>query len=138
MFNEVSNINLLGVLVAAVASFILGGLWFAVIFSRFYAVALGREHSAKEKPAPIFLVGPFVCGLVTTVTSALLLHVLGIESYRSAILFGAVVGFGYLASTTVNTAINPNIPRPLLYGVISGSYFLVSSVVISVILVAMR
>ena len=52
--------------------------------------------------------------------------------------FGATVGFGYLAATTVNTAINPNIPRPLFYGLISGSYFLLSSVVVAVILVAMR
>jgi biotin operon repressor len=51
---------------------------------------------------------------------------------------GCVVGIGYLASTTVNTAINPNIPRPLRYGLVSGGYFALSGVVVCVILVAMR
>jgi hypothetical protein len=138
MFNEINNINVPGVLTAAIASFVLGAVWFTVIFSRSYAVALGRENAPKEKPAPIFLIGPFVCGIVTTFTTALLLLVMGIQSYGGAILFGAVVGLGYLACTTVNTAINPNIPRPLLYGLISGSYFFISSILISVILVAMR
>ena len=36
-----------------------------------------------------------------------------------------------------NTGINPNIPRPLLYGAVSGSYFLVIGVVISLIVVAL-
>jgi hypothetical protein len=43
-----------------------------------------------------------------------------------------------LAATTVNTAINPNIPRPLLYGLISGTYFVLSSIAVSVIVVAMQ
>jgi uncharacterized membrane protein (DUF485 family) len=91
----------------------------------------------QSKSAPIFLVGPFLCGLVTTETSAPPLQVLGIKSYGNAIAFGAVVGFGYLASRTVNTGIYPNIPRPLLYGLSSRSFFVVVSIIISVILVAM-
>ena len=67
-----------------------------------------------------------------------MLRALKVESLRDAFAFGAIVGLGYLASTTVNTAINPNIPRPLFYGLIRGSYFLISSVVIAMIPVAMR
>ena len=78
------------------------------------------------------------CGIVTTITSASLIQSLSITTYGSALTFGAIVGVGYLVSTTVNVAINPNIQRLLVYGVVSGSYFLVSSLVVSVILVAMR
>lgn len=138
MFSAVGGINWLGVGVAAVASSIIGGLWFAALFAKPYAVALGRENAPKEKPAPIFVLGPFVCGLITTVTSALLIDLLDIRSIGSAIQFGALVGFGFLAATTVNTAINPNIPRPLLYGLVSGPYFFIASIVSCVILVAMR
>ena len=56
-------------------------------------------------------------------------------SYEGALIFGAVVGLGYLASTTVNVAINPNIPRPLLYGLISGGYIFVGSLLSCTILV---
>lgn len=138
MFNTLNEISPVAVGVATLASFVLGALWFAVILAKPYRAALGRQHSPPEKPAPLFLVGPLLCGLVTVVTSAVLLRVLKVESLRDAFAFGAIVGLGYLAATTVNTAINPNIPRPLFYGLISGSYFLTSSVVTSLILVAMR
>ena len=47
---------------------------------------------------------------------------LNIESYQDALIFAIIVGLGYLVANTVDIAINPNIPRPLLYGAISGSY----------------
>lgn len=137
MFGEV-GINWLAVALATISSSVLGAAWFAGLFAKPYAVALGRESAPKEKPAPIFIVGPFICGLITTITSALLIDVLDIQSFAAAIQFGALVGFGFLAATTVNTAINPNIPRPLLYGLVSGSYFLIASIVASVIIVTMR
>jgi hypothetical protein len=65
-----------------------------------------------------------------------LLSSLGVTSYGGALAFGALVGFGYLAATTVNVAINPNIPRPLLYGLVSGGYFVVGSLLSCSILVA--
>lgn len=138
MISELGSISVLSILVAAVASFLLGGAWFAGLFPELYAVALGREHSPKVKPAAIFLVGPFLCGVITTATSALLIHALKIQSLDDAVMFGAVVGFGFMASTAVNTAINPNIPFPILYGLISGSYFFISSIAVSLILVAMQ
>jgi Protein of unknown function (DUF1761) len=138
MFDIISEINWLAVVLATLASFMLGGLWFTALFGKVYAVALGREKAPKEKPAPIFIAGPFVCGLVTTIASAILVYALNIESIGDALVFGAIVGLGFLASTTVNTAINPNMPHPLFYGVISGSYFFLAGVIISVILVAMK
>ena len=70
------------------------------------------------------------------ITSAILIETLGIDAVGAGLLFGAIVGVGYLFANTVNIAINPNMPRPLLYGLISGSYDLLSSLLISVILVA--
>lgn len=92
---------------------------------------------SKEKPALRFILGPLVCGLVTTVAMAVLFYAFDIESFTDALLFGGIVGAGLLASTTVNTGINPNIPRPLLYGLVSGSYFFLSGLIVSIILVAM-
>ena len=88
--------------------------------------------------APIFIVGPAVCTLIITLASALLLNALHIESYANALVFAVIVGVGYLVANTINIAINPNIPRPLLYGAISGAYHLVGVLMVSLILVAMR
>ena len=72
--------------------------------------------------APIFIVGPAVCGLVVAITSAVLIEPLGIDAVGDGLLFGAIVGVGCLFANTVNIAINPNVPRPLFYGLISASY----------------
>ena len=114
MFNAIGHIPWFGVLAAAVAWFVLGVIWFAALFAKPYALALGKENSPKQKPMPIFLVGPFLCGLVVAITSATLMPLLKIDSVPGAVSFGVVVGLGYLGSTALNVAINPNMPRPLL------------------------
>lgn len=137
MFPTLVELNWVAIAAGAVASFVLGGLWFTLLFGKAYSYALGRQHDPKAKPAPIFFVGPFLCGLITTIASSLLIKALKVETSGDALIFGAIVGFGYLTATTVNTAINPNMPRPLFYGLISGGYFLLSGIAVSMILVAL-
>jgi hypothetical protein len=57
---------------------------------------------------------------------------------RGAAALGALVGLGYLGSTALNVAINPNMPRPLLYALVNVPYFFLSSIAIHVILVLLR
>lgn len=60
---------------------------------------------------------------------------LQIDNVRGALQLGAIVGLGYLVPATITIAINPNFPRPFLYSLISGSYFLIASLLASVMLV---
>jgi Protein of unknown function (DUF1761) len=138
MFDVLSELNWIAIAAGTVALAVLGVVWFAVFFPKVYAVALGKQDAPPTPPAPIFIAGPFVCGLVTTIASAILIQALKIESVADGLIFGAIVGFGYMASTTVNTGINPNIPRPLVYGLVSGSYFFLAGLIVSVILVALK
>ena len=128
----------LAVAAAFVPYFILGGLWFTVFFPKPYWVSLGKESAPREKPASIFIIGPAICSLLITVTTAVLMHALHVESFGGGLQFGAVVGIGYLVANTVNIAINPNIPRPLLYGVVSGGFHMVGILIVTTVLVAMR
>jgi hypothetical protein len=137
MFNVLGQISWLGVAAATVATAMLGAVWFTALFGKYYTLALGREGQPPFKMTPIFMAGPFLCGLVTCIASAILMRTLGIHTYGDATAFGLIAGFGFLATTTVNTGINPNIPRPILYGIISGSYFLAAGVIISLIIVAL-
>ena len=138
MFNVLSEISWLSVLIAFVPYFILGALWFTLLFSKPYNISLGRESEISQKPAPIFIIGPALCCLVITVASAILINALQIEAYEDALTFALITGFGYLVANTFNIAINPNIPRPILYGIISGTYHLVGIVIVSLILVVMK
>ncbi|TKT85297.1 DUF1761 domain-containing protein [Dyadobacter frigoris] len=138
MFNVLAEISWLSVLLAFVPYFLLGALWFTLLFSKPYKVSLGRENDLPQKLAPIFIIGPALCCLVITIASAILIYALKIDSYENAVIFAILVGLGYLVANTVNIAINPNIPKPLLYGLISGAYHFVGILIVSLILVRMK
>ena len=138
MMTQLTNLNWISVLIAFVAYFMLGALWFTLLFKKQYAISLGKENQLPEKPAPIFIIGPALCSLVITIANAILFYALNIQSYGSALEFSFVVGIGYLVANTVNIAINPNIPNPIQYGIISGSYHLTGILIVNIILTAMR
>ena len=138
MFTQLSNLNWISVLIAFFAYFILGAMWFAILFKKSYAISLDKENKLPAKPAPLFIIGPAVCSLVSTIATAILLYALGINSYSGAIEFGLIIGVGFLVANTFNIAINPNMPYPLHYGIISGLYHLVGILIVCVIVVAMK
>lgn len=138
MFNVLGSISWLGVILATAASFILGGIWFAALFSRQYALVLGRDPNVKTNMTPLFMFGPMICTFFNVLTSAVLLQALKIEKLSDALTFGVIVGIGYLVSTMVNVAINPNFPRPLAYAALNAPYFLISSVMTCAILFALN
>ncbi len=124
------HVSILAVLVSAVAVMVLGFVWFAVVFKKQYAVVLGRVGQ-PDAMGPLFIVGPSICVLVTAFTIAYLMSAQGVASLAEALEFGAIVGVGFLAATAMNIAINPNIPRPITYGLLSSAYFFASSILTS-------
>lgn len=137
MIGHLANLNWISVILAFAAYFLLGALWFTLFFSKQYKVSLGREGETLPNK-PIFIVGPALCSLVITITNAILIYALGLSSFGDGLELSVLVGIGYLVANTVNIAINPNIPRPLLYGLISGAYHLVGILIVSTILIAMK
>jgi hypothetical protein len=129
-----TEVNWLAVLASTVVFAVLGGLYFSVIVAKPYAVALGNEGKQLPKPGPLFIVGPLVASLVVVTTTAVLLRALEIEALGEGIVFGLIVAVGYLVAQTVTIAINPNFPRPLYYALINAPYFIVCTVVASIIL----
>ncbi|WNV85719.1 DUF1761 domain-containing protein [Umezawaea sp. Da 62-37] len=124
-------VNWWGVLVATVVVTVLAGLYFTVVVAKAYARAVGRAPDAPAPSGPLFIAGPMVCNLVTVLASAVLISALGIDTLGDALVFGAIVGLGYLVAMTFQIAINPVFARPLLYGLINGPYFLVASLITS-------
>ena len=137
MISQLASLNWISVLIAFVVYFLLGALWFTLFFSKQYKISLGRDNETIPNK-PIFIVGPALCSLVITIGTAVLIYALNIQSFSAALEFSLLVGIGYLVANTVNIAINPNIPRPILYGVISGTYHLLGILMVSIILVTMK
>lgn len=103
---------------------ILGALWFTVFFVKPCQAALGKANRDLNNKAPIFVVGPMICTFVITLATAMLIYALNIQTVDNALQFGLVVGLGYLVANTLTLAINPNIPHPVQYGLITGCYHL--------------
>ncbi len=130
MFNVLSEINWLAVIVATVPFALLGGLYFSAIVPKQYAAAVG----AAAKPGALFIAGPIVASLVTVVTSAVLLKALDVTELTDGVVFGLLVSVGYLVAQTFQIAINPAFARPLFYGLLNAPYFIVCGTVASIIL----
>ena len=128
------HLNWLAVVIAILAYFALGGVWYLFVVRKAYVEALGCEQTKGLAS----LLGPLVCISITTITSALLLRYLGIASYTGAAGFGALIGLGYQTPMTVNIALNPLFPRPFLYSLINAPYFVGGSILVCLILVAMK
>ncbi len=137
MTQALLQVNWFAILVASVAHFILGGIWFLLLFAKQYAVALGIPDRQPQKPGPLFMIGPFFCSAVNIVTTAFLLQALHITTYGGALALGGIVGIGYLTAMTVNIAINPLFPRPFHYAAINAPLFILGSLLACVILTAM-
>ena len=129
-----TSVNWIGILLAFFAYFLLGALWYLLLFPRPYRISLGRNPDEKTSEAPIYIIGPAVCAMIVTITSAILMYALKINSYTEVMQLVLLVGIGYLFTNTVNIAINPNIPRPFLYGMITGMYHVVGMAIVNSIL----
>ena len=137
MIDVFSQINWLAVMVATVAMSMLGSAWFMGIVGKRYHASLGRTHLGDEKPSPLFIIGPMLCGAAVVVADAILLGALAVTTYTDALAFGAITGVGFLGAQTVNIAINPNFPRPFYYSAINVPYFLIGNMMTCAILIAM-
>ncbi|MEA5425908.1 DUF1761 domain-containing protein [Arcicella lustrica] len=137
MISQLTNLNWMSVLLAFIIYFLLGALWFTLFFNKSYKVSLGRDKEILPNKT-IFIVGPAICSFVITLASAILIEALKVQSLGSAFEFALLIGIGYLVANTINIAINPNIPRPILYGMISGAYHLVGILIVSFIIVSMK
>ena len=134
MLNDVT-INWWGVLVATLIVTLLAGLYFTVVIGELYNSAVGRPDDAPPGAGALFIAGPLACNVLTILTSAVLISALGIDELGQALLFGLVVGVGYLTAMVFQIGINPVFARPLFYGLINAPYFILASLVASASLV---
>lgn len=138
MFNVATELNWWAVVLAIVAYFVLGALWFTPLFGRLYDSALGTVRQKNQSWSLIYYLGPFIGSVVVTLATAVLVEALDMEALSDALLFGLIAGVGYGASVSFTNAINPVTPRPLLYGAITGGYHVVGIVLVALILVGLN
>jgi hypothetical protein len=94
---DLTALNWLAVLVATVAGFMLGGLWYGPLFGKAWLKAIGKtEDEIKPSPGPFII--SFFTALVTSIVLGLLIAGLHIESTGDGAVIGLVTGIGFIAT----------------------------------------
>jgi Protein of unknown function (DUF1761) len=92
------DINWLAVLVAAVVTFVLGGVWYGPLFGRVWRTAEGQAEPQPGQKHPAFVYGlSFVLMLIAAL--ALAVAIGPDPTATRSIGFGLVVGVGWVATS---------------------------------------
>jgi len=134
------HVNYLAILTSAVAIFILGGLWYSVIFKKPWVRLMGiPEEKMKEASGgamPILLFMSFLCGLLISYILAIIVNHFAPPTLARGVFVGTLVWVGFAAPTSFATAIFSMTPKPLWF--INSAYNWVSFVVAAMILSVWR
>ena len=93
---NLAEINWLAVVVAAFATFMLGGVWYTALFGKAWQKAhhLTEEQLKSQqtaRPMPVFLAMQFVCYIVIAVGMALIVNGAGIATAGDGATLGVFV-----------------------------------------------
>jgi hypothetical protein len=129
------GLNYLAVFVCGVIYFILGGLWYAVIFAKPWTTALAfspEEEAAARKRFPAALITHFIAGLLTSFAIATLIAYLGIGRVRGGFFLGGLLWLGFALTTNLVSMMFEHRPKNIFY--IHAGFYFVALIVLGIIL----
>lgn len=132
------EVNIWAALVAAVASFFIGWLWFSVIFVKLWMRLHGTDPAAmKDMPMPLSrMVIEFITTLVIAYFIAEFAAWVGLSSWVGGLLLGFWIWLGFYASTLLGPVLWEKAPLKLY--ALSAGRWLVSLLVMAAIIGAWR
>jgi hypothetical protein len=137
------HINLLAVLVAAIATMVVGFLWYSpLLFAKAWMKEMGYDPNDKakteemKKSAGPAYGGSFLASLVTAFILALFLHWLRVESLHFGLMVGFHVWLGFVATVQFTSALFTK-QSMKLFGINTG-YQLVCYLVMGALLATWR
>lgn len=136
-FDTLGDLNWLAVIVAAIAYFALGAIWFAPpVFGKAWIASSGAATPQEgQRPSATFYVVPLLTCFVSTVATAMIAISSGTDTVAEGIMLGLVVGIGFAAALAVLGGVFETMkPRAMTAATISAGYHLVGLVIASVIL----
>lgn len=133
---QLISVNLWAVLVSAIASMVIGSLWYSVLFGKVWINLMGfTEKSmkeAKEKGMTKSYLIMFVCSLITAYVLAHFAKYAGSVGVLGGLQLGFWVWLGFFATTLISTVLWEG--KPVKLYLINVSHYLVTLVVMSIIL----
>lgn len=134
--DTLGELNWLAVLVAGVAYFALGAVWYQpMVLGRAWMRAIGMDPSsvAPGQNAPAYAV-TLMGYLVAAVAMAMLARATGSDTLADGLILGLVVGIGFKAAIFLATApFDVNRPQPWTLAILNSAYHVIGLVIVAVI-----
>lgn len=133
---HLANINWLAVIVAGIAGWLVGAVWYSVL-SKQWLAAQGKtmetaQQEAGGRPLPVLLIVVFVANLIMAAMLYGIMTHTGLFSIRAGMISGALIWFGFVITViATNYAFQG---RKTMLTVIDGGYWLAVLLVIGGIL----
>lgn len=137
LLDAFADLNWLAVLVAGLAYFVMGALWYTdALMGRQYRAALGLDPDAKATPDPTPLVINFVGWLVSALALGLVATAVGAEGVAEGLILGLVVGVGVVVTQMLVTTTYEGRGNALFK--VNAPYVIIGYMVMGVILATWR
>lgn len=138
-FDAFSDVNYVAVLVAAIAYFALGALWYIPpVMGTVWQKAGGIEIAEGEGPNPVLFIGTYVAYAVSGLATALLAVATGTDTAAEGIVLGLTVGVGYAFTAAGVSALYDRKPQPMIWWLVNGIFNVVGLVVVALIISVWR
>lgn len=100
LFDYIYQINWFGVVVAACVGILINAAWFSdYLFGKVWMKSIGLKKKDIQNPGvDLALIIAFVTLLISSAATAVLIDVLQIHGAWNGLLFGLLVGFGFLVT----------------------------------------
>jgi hypothetical protein len=134
-FDVLGDLNWLAVIVATLAYFALGALWFAPpTFGKLWMRSIGWEPPEGERPGAAMYIGPLAGALIAVIAVGMLAEAVGADGLGDGVVLGLVVGVGIAGAILFVTGLfEPTKPQPMTWFGVTAAYHLVGLLIASVI-----
>jgi hypothetical protein len=135
-FEVLGDLNWLAVIVAAIAYFALGALWYArPVFGRMWAEAAGQQMLEGQRPPLSIMAWPLAGALLASIAIGMLAEASGTDTLGEGLALGVVVAVGFaLAIALVTAAFESDKPQRMVWGAVNAGYHAVGSLIAAAII----
>ncbi len=133
-----SHMNWLAILIAGIAYFLLGAIWYTTLFGKkwqSYNAALMNDPNAKKGAAAIMIVS-FILMLICAIGLSLFATRFGVAGWSGGLKLGLVTGICF-AGTAVHISYIYE-KRPLGLHLINGLYNVIGNIIAAIIICVWR
>ena len=129
------NLNWLAVILAGVAYFVLGAVWYSnLLFGKQYRAAIGVGDEAATPPAAALIVN-LVGWLIAALAMGLIAESIGADGFAEGVMLGIVIWLGFIVTNGIVNDFYSGMNAELAK--VNGPYNLLGFVIMGAILATM-